>query len=259
MKIKVKGLVFVGFAAAIMSANAMAVDNTVTSKEYVDTYFQTKANLTTSINTENPSATKYPSESAITAYVTTAGGQFQTKSQAADENKVADGTGGWKALNSNIATATDTGNGATTAAIKTYVGAEISDALQNGVDGSGYVTATYDSTNNETTVALDSTQITSSSTLTDNSTKLAREGDVKGYVDTQDALKVSIAQGSGNANKTLITDGNGNVTVSSQATSVIPALPNTCTAGTPCALVTNESTNEIEWVPIAQSTDSVGA
>jgi len=37
MKVKIKGLVFVGFAAAILSANAMATDaNTVTSKSYVD-------------------------------------------------------------------------------------------------------------------------------------------------------------------------------------------------------------------------------
>lgn len=42
MKFKVRGLVFVGFAAAILSANAMAADNTVTSKDYVDTKFQTK-------------------------------------------------------------------------------------------------------------------------------------------------------------------------------------------------------------------------
>lgn len=50
MKVKIKGLVFVGFAAAILSANAMAADNTVTSKQYVDTKFQTKVGGGTNAN-----------------------------------------------------------------------------------------------------------------------------------------------------------------------------------------------------------------
>lgn len=50
MKLKVKGLVFVGFAAAVFAQSALAVDadkKVVTSKQYVDTKFQTKANMVT--------------------------------------------------------------------------------------------------------------------------------------------------------------------------------------------------------------------
>lgn len=44
MKVKIKGLVFVGFAAAILSANAMADDtNTVTSKAYTEATYQHKS------------------------------------------------------------------------------------------------------------------------------------------------------------------------------------------------------------------------
>ena len=50
MKVKIRGLVFVGFAAAVFAQSAMADANdakTVTSKLYVDTTFQTLDNITT--------------------------------------------------------------------------------------------------------------------------------------------------------------------------------------------------------------------
>ena len=51
MKVKIKGLVFVGFAAAVFAQSAMAEATadakTVTSKLYVDTTFQTLNNITT--------------------------------------------------------------------------------------------------------------------------------------------------------------------------------------------------------------------
>lgn len=50
MKVKIRGLVFVGFAAAVFAQSAMADANdakTVTSKLYVDTTFQTLNNITT--------------------------------------------------------------------------------------------------------------------------------------------------------------------------------------------------------------------
>lgn len=72
--------------------------------------------------------------------------------------------------------------------------------------------------------------------------------------------KVDTARGAANANKTLVTDANGNVTVSSITTAVIPAIdPSICNATTPCALVTNESTGAAEWQPIAQASANVGA
>ncbi len=71
------------------------------------------------------------------------------------------------------------------------------------------------------------------------------------------ALKVDIAQGAEAANKTLVTDANGNVTVSSIESAVLPAKPSTCTATNPCALVTEG--NNIVWKPIAQAEANVGA
>lgn len=157
MKFKVRGLVFVGFAAAILSANAMAAsDNTVTSKSYVDTHFQVKSSAASIGNTEGNwtplagtvtnDSTTAPTSAAVKAYVDnqvqTAGGNYQTKSAAEDENKVANGNGGWKALNTDIATTTDTGNGATTAAIKTYVANQL--AAQNQLDDGEYQPQTTD-------------------------------------------------------------------------------------------------------------------
>ena len=68
MKVKIKGLVFVGFAAAILSANAMADDtNTVTSKSYVDNKFQVLDGIQTAITDSNKSSeTLYPSMKALT-------------------------------------------------------------------------------------------------------------------------------------------------------------------------------------------------
>ncbi len=75
MKVKVKGLVFVGFAAAILSANAMAADNTVTSKSYVDNKFQTIENIETEYTATNKnSTTEYPAMSALTQALSENGG-----------------------------------------------------------------------------------------------------------------------------------------------------------------------------------------
>ena len=55
MKLKITGLVFVGFAAAVFAQSASAVDpddKTVTSKTYVDNYAQAQAKRVTSTNME---------------------------------------------------------------------------------------------------------------------------------------------------------------------------------------------------------------
>lgn len=55
MKVKIKGLVFAGFAAAILSANAMAAgDNTVTSKSYVDSKVSESGTISSSSTTTAP-------------------------------------------------------------------------------------------------------------------------------------------------------------------------------------------------------------
>ena len=66
MKVKVKGLVFAGFAAMIFAANAMAADNTVTSKEYVDNKFQAISDKAQDLTaTGETAAAKYPSVAAV--------------------------------------------------------------------------------------------------------------------------------------------------------------------------------------------------
>lgn len=104
MKIKVKGLVFVGFAAAIMSAGAYAdPDNTVTSKSYVDTKFQEKSesvsvgnasgtwtDLDTTIGNSASNNTA-PTTAAVKSYVDTAiegvtGGASSTYQSKSDSN-----------------------------------------------------------------------------------------------------------------------------------------------------------------------------
>lgn len=97
MKVKVKGLVFVGFAAMIFAANAMAVDNTVTSKDYVDTKFQTIANLSqqgaeTGNTLNSNSDTTYPSEKKVAAALEAVGGTVGTGTLTVNQNSVSAGT-----------------------------------------------------------------------------------------------------------------------------------------------------------------------
>ena len=73
MKVNIKGLVFTGFAAAILSANAMAADNTVTSKSYVDNKFQTLNNMTNTVHASGQTEEgKYPDEAAVRAAIDSA-------------------------------------------------------------------------------------------------------------------------------------------------------------------------------------------
>lgn len=87
MKFKVKGLVFVGFAAAILSANAAlaASDNTVTSKSYVDTHFQQKS---TAASIGNSEGNWTPLDASIPA----SGGESSAPTSAAVRNALANAT-----------------------------------------------------------------------------------------------------------------------------------------------------------------------
>ena len=79
MKVKIKGLVFVGFAAAILSANAMATDeNVVTSKSFTEATYHKKANANYQVSksdgtwqalgtTLDSNAAGYQPENAVTA------------------------------------------------------------------------------------------------------------------------------------------------------------------------------------------------
>ena len=179
MKFKVKGLVFVGFAAAILSANAALADpdNTVTSKSYVDNKFQTIANIETEYTAANKnSTTEYPAMSALTQALTENGGvvndstvsvtqngasigSFSTNQAAgstlaiagADWN-AASGTAGFIANKPTVDTTFDatSDNAATSAAIASYVTNQIQDTsnvgngtisvTQNGVSAGSFTT-----------------------------------------------------------------------------------------------------------------------
>ena len=154
MKVKVKGLVFVGFAAAILSANAALADpdNTVTSKAYVDNKFQTINNIQTEFTEDNKnSTTQYPSMSAVQAKITEVGGTVNNSTISVTQNgtsigsfttnqssgstlaiagadwNAASGTAGYIDNKPTVDTtfnATST-NAATSAAIADYVGTQL--------------------------------------------------------------------------------------------------------------------------------------
>ena len=152
MKVKVKGLVFVGFAAMIFAANAMAADNTVTSKSYVDTKFQTIENIETAYTAANKnSTTEYPAMSALTQALTENGGvvndstvsvtqngatigSFSTNQSSGSTLAIAgadwnaeSGTAGYINNKPTVDTTFDatSGNAATSAAIADYVGTQL--------------------------------------------------------------------------------------------------------------------------------------
>ena len=72
MKLKIRGLVFAGFAAAVFAQSASATvddsDKTVTSKTYVDSKIQGTVNNATTINASSPD-TKAPSELNVYKFV----------------------------------------------------------------------------------------------------------------------------------------------------------------------------------------------
>lgn len=100
MKIKVKGLVFVGFAAAIMSASAMADPSgtTITSLAYTENTYQKKDTAVThTANTAAGSATKpvYIDTSGVATETTYTLGQNVPVPASGDESKFLKGDGTW--------------------------------------------------------------------------------------------------------------------------------------------------------------------
>lgn len=174
MKVNVKGLVFVGFAAAIIAGAAKADDKQiVTSKAFTDATYQAKSTV----------------------------------------NGVGTEGGSWKVLDTTIPSGSNSANNdtaPTTAAVKAYVdtvattagNAQVKSTADfqlggaNGAwntvtDGSNYTkvnsVTTGEGANAVTTVNIDidPTKVTSSDSLQANSVKLVREQDAKGYADTK--------------------------------------------------------------------------
>lgn len=222
MKFKVKGLVFVGFAAAILSANAMAAgDNTVTSKSYVDNKFQVKSSgislggeegswvaLDNTINATTASSAAAPTTAAVKSYVDnqvqTAGGNYQSKSTVAQQ--VSDGQGGWQNLTKDTTVTEDSPNPVTSGAVYAAIAAQhttdtgdfqpqATDNLQLGgangtwADlGTGFASGTYTtkSVDDATGIVTIEANATTDGTLpAADATKLPTAGAVKTYVDNK--------------------------------------------------------------------------
>ena len=217
MKVKVKGLVFVGFAAMIFAANAMAADNTVTSKSYVDNKFQTIENIQTEFTEANKnSTTQYPSMSAVQAKITEVGGtvnnstisvtqngadigSFSTNQSSgstlaiagADWNAASDAAG-YIANKPTVDSTFDatSNNAATSAAIASYVTNQIQDGsnvgtgtltvTQNGIDA-----GTFGANQNSGTAGFIANKPTVDSTFDATSTNAATSAAIAGYVTSQ--------------------------------------------------------------------------
>lgn len=223
MKVKIKGLVFVGFAAAILSANAMAAsDNTVTSKTYVDTHFQQKStaasignssggwtNLTQSV-TSSSDHTTAPTAKAVYDAIGTAvqqiedGAVYQAKSTVAQQ--VSDGAGGWQYLTKDTTVTENSDNPVTSGAVYAAIAAQaqdVADDFQPQTDsnlqlggangtwadlGTGFANGAYTTKSVDTTtgiVTIDANATTDGALPVTDANKLPTASAVKTYVDSK--------------------------------------------------------------------------
>ena len=200
MKIKVKGLVFVGFAAAVFASSAMAdpaisgqnAKNTVTSKYYVEHNFQKIGSRVASAPANDSedwnSTTKYPSMAVLKS----------VKDTADDINVVADSAG-----LVNVTEGTGDNVGTFTVGL-----ANAPATTAAGITGT---TAMGDSTTLVTAAAVKNaldTAITATSSETDATvpTSLAVQTYVNGYVNgyAQDKSKIDAATETEGANNTTV-------------------------------------------------------
>ena len=255
MKVKVKGLVFVGFAAMIFAANAMAEpaaagnQNTVTSKAYTEATYQHKSSGASIGNTGGTwtavdtavteGATSVPTTAAVKTYVDnqvqTAGGNYQTKSTAADENKVANGNGGWKALGTTLDTTAQgyDANNAVTAGT-------IAAALAENAANTTYTAGTNVQISADNEISATDTTYTAGSNIT---------------IDANNNNAIAATTGAvANDATTLVTgDAVYDYVQSQTGGTIIPTMDTTkCTASIPCALVA-EANGEVHWRVMAVS------
>lgn len=327
MKYKVKGLVFVGFAAAILSANAMAADNTVTSRSFTEATYHKKANANYQVSksdgtwqalgtTLDTSEQGYNPDNAVTAgtivqeladlseaittqavqgdwnetdpedpsYIKNKPTQLSQFTDDIDAENILNGVKvNGAALtpdtNKDVNVTVAPGIAAGTIAVNntdvavTNVEVTTHKLEQGGATGSVITSTATDTqypsalavynaihaSEDATTYHADGTTITLD---TDSNTFSATAGAIAsdntglvngGQVYTGLAAKVDIAQGASSANKTLVTDASGNVTVSAIETAVIPAIdPLVCNATHPCVLTNDTTDGHLVWVPIAQ-------
>lgn len=290
MKIKVKGLVFVGFAAAIMSASAMADPSgtTITSLAYTESTYQKKDNIQTSFTSANEnSTTQYPSMGAVTAKITSAMSGIQTYSQGTGisiDNGVISNSGVTSVTASNATTGT---NG--TISVSTAGGDAVEVAVK-GLKSAAYVDTTTDTTLAGTgntgklptaaTVKTYADTKQTQSNATSGTYKVGHTGTswatlgAEGYVTIDNTTAASpkikldatnkinnsgsVASNATSSNDKLITEYtlsntiNGiNNTINSLPSSSIPGKSSICTAALPCALVAE--TTGFHWRVMAVS------
>ncbi|MBO4700918.1 MAG: hypothetical protein J5620_04190 [Alphaproteobacteria bacterium] len=286
MKIKVKGLVFVGFAAAILSANAALAENenTVTSKSFTEATYQKLSNLATqgdlTGNTLNSNSdTTYPSEKKVAAALSATGATVQNGQLTVTQNGTSVGT-----FTANQATGSDVTIALTDT---TYTaGSNISiDANNNAIaattgavaDGATTLVtgdAVYDAIQTSqaattyaadgTTITLDTTTNTFSATagsIVSGNTGLVNGGQVY----TGLAAKEDVS------NKTQTVDSNSTSTEYPSAAAVYSAIDNATGGNTipemntnicgnanyaPCALVAES--DGLHWRTIATATHQGG-
>ena len=265
MKVKVKGLVFVGFAAAILSANAMAVNEaqTVTSKAFTEATYQKKStaasignsegtwtNLTQSV-TSSSDHTTAPTAKAVYDAIDTAvqaiedGAVYQAKSAEGQEQYVADGAGGWEALDkATSVTANDT---------KPVTAQAVYNALNDTTNGhSNY--QSYSTTAQQVSDGAGGWQaLTKDTTVTENSANPVTSGAVQQVSDGAGGWQAltkdtTVTENSANpvtsgAVYDAIQDATGGLTIPEQN-------PLVCTAAHPCALVNEAGT--LHWYTMAQ-------
>ena len=294
MKVKVKGLVFVGFAAMIFAANAMAVDNTVTSKDYVDTKFQTKANIQTSFTDQNKtSETLYPSMGAVTSALAETGATVQNGTLSVTQAGSTVGTFTANQATNSTVTIDLTGADGTTITLDTannqfkanttggvaengtnlVTGGQVYDAIAASEEATTY-------TADSTTISLDTNNQFSANTtggVAENGTNLVTGGQVYDAIadqattdaNTYQTLSTEASIGGTNGAWTPV-----DATVSSSGTSVpttaavynaiqsatggnsIPTMDTSiCNASHPCVLTNDTSTGNLVWERIAQVGD----
>ncbi len=188
MKMNVKGLVFVGFAAAVFAGAAQAAgeNKTVTSLQYTEATYAKKTDLGAAAakgvdaNFNDTTSENLPTTAAVATYVgnqvSTAGGSYQTVPGANDGQKVAKAGGGWEALDTD---ATPTANStkpvqsggvltalnakANTADLGTAAAANVA---TNGVAASETGLVTGDQVNTAITTATNGKTVPATSTCT---------------------------------------------------------------------------------------------
>jgi len=227
MKINVKGLAFVGFAAAILSANAMAAagdEKIVTSKAYVDSTFQpigsyevttNKETSKETLTTNKSSTTNYPSNKAITDYVddkVSGGISSNAQGKSTANYQVGDSTGTWKTLEFDSYASIGAGTDSATQAkisINATTDGTLANAGTGGTDAGKLVTAGAVKTYADSKVAA---------AITDGDTTHAPSGEAvhEALALKQNANTAVKYAGSavGSATTPVYVDASGNVTAS---------------------------------------------